>query len=119
MGATVQYVNFISKKNLLVVRAATVPRDKGPRATEDGKKIFLTHYPDMARSMAKSGDCDAVFYGHDHTTLFETLDNGCVLANPGEVAASTTNRCTFMVWDTETNDIQTYDVGEHSNQSME
>lgn len=84
---------------------------------EAGKKVFLSHYPDIARSMAKSGDYDAVFYGHDHTTLFETLENDCILANPGEVAASTTDRCTFMVWDTETNDLQTYNIGEHSNNS--
>ena len=31
-----------------------------------GRKLFLSHYNDLAVPMAQSGNYDAVFYGHDH-----------------------------------------------------
>jgi len=40
VDATVQYVSIISKKNLLVARAATVQQDIAPKATEDGTTNF-------------------------------------------------------------------------------
>ncbi len=39
----------------------------------DEKKIFLTHYHDLARPMAVSGLYDAVFYGHDHCSYQEIV----------------------------------------------
>lgn len=35
----------------------------------DKRKIFITHYPLLVKSMAKSGDFDVVFYGHDHKKI--------------------------------------------------
>lgn len=32
----------------------------------DKRNIFLTHFPILAKPMAKSGEFDAVFYGHNH-----------------------------------------------------
>ena len=31
-----------------------------------GKRIFVTHYDNLAKPMAKSGEYDAVFFGHNH-----------------------------------------------------
>ena len=47
----------------------------------DGRKIFLTHYPMLAKPMAKSGDFDAVFYGHNHKFNIEYI-NDCLVVNP-------------------------------------
>jgi len=46
-----------------------------------GRKIFLTHYPMLAKPMAKSGDFDAVFYGHDHKANLDKIGN-CTIVNP-------------------------------------
>ena len=49
-----------------------------------GKKVFLTHYPLLAKPMAKSGDFDVVFYGHDHTQAKEIVGK-TLLCNPGGI----------------------------------
>jgi putative phosphoesterase len=75
------------------------------RAEVDGRTIFLSHHPDFAESLAKSGDFDAVFYGHNHIEYLEQLSNGCILANPGEISAHKTDRSTFLIWDTVDNSV--------------
>jgi len=67
-----------------------------------GRKIFLTHYPLLAQSIAKSWDFDAVFYWHDHKN-FSGYQDTCLIFNPGEISAHKTQTCTFWVYDTETN----------------
>lgn len=69
------------------------------------RKLFITHYPDIARSMARSGDFDAVFYGHDHDRHEERVGE-CLLANPGELSAHKTGTATYLVYDTDTNAIE-------------
>ena len=49
---------------------------------------------------------DTGFHGHNHELRQEKLENGCLLANPGELAAFATGMATFMIWDTETNDVE-------------
>ncbi|MCK5107953.1 MAG: metallophosphoesterase [Nanoarchaeota archaeon] len=71
----------------------------------DGRKIFLTHYPLLAKSMAKSGDYDAVFYGHDHKKNKDKI-NDCLIINPGEISAHKTNGASFALYDTKTNDAE-------------
>lgn len=66
----------------------------------DGKKAFLIHRHDFVTSLAKSGDFDAVFYGHNHVIHNEKYENGCLLANPGEVSGHVTGKVSFMIWDT-------------------
>jgi putative phosphoesterase len=77
-----------------------------------GKKIFLIHYPDFARQLAKSGDYDVVFYGDDHIKHFEVLENGCILANPGEVSTHKYGICSFLIWNTEDNSVEFVDMKE-------
>lgn len=65
----------------------------------DGKRIFLTHYPIIAKSVAKSWDYDVVMYGHDHLHRQE-MTQDCLLLNPWEISAHKTNTCTYAVYDT-------------------
>jgi uncharacterized protein len=69
----------------------------------DNRKIFLTHYPLMANSIAKSGDFDAVFYGHDHLKSKESIGD-CLVLNPGEVGGYKTGISSYAIYDTQTND---------------
>jgi len=75
----------------------------------DGKKIFLTHYPIIARSIAKSWDYDVVMYGHDHLKFNEMIWN-CLLLNPGEISAHKTWSCTYAVFDSNTNEAKIYEL---------
>lgn len=68
----------------------------------DGKHIFLTHNPLLAKPMAKSGDFDAVFYGHVHDTYREYIGK-CLVLNPGEISAHITGTATLALYDTKTN----------------
>jgi len=54
-----------------------------------GRRLFMTHYPHLARGMACTGDFDAVFCGHSHVALVENVEGvrGLTpLVNPGTVA---------------------------------
>jgi putative phosphoesterase len=55
-----------------------------------GRRLFMIHYPHLARGMATTGDYDAVFCGHSHQAGVEELDNvkggRTPLVNPGTVA---------------------------------
>lgn len=77
----------------------------------DGRKLFLTHYPLLAKPMARSGDFDAVFYGHNHIKNKERI-NDCLVVNPGEVGAYKTSESTFAIYDTKTNDAKIVKINE-------
>ncbi len=71
----------------------------------DGRKLFLSHYDDLAIPMAKSGLYDAVFYGHNHTAKKEMIGNTLVL-NPGEVCAQKTGISNMAIYDTKNNEAE-------------
>lgn len=75
----------------------------------DGKKVALLHHPDFAKSLARSGDFDAVFYAHTHDRAFEMVSN-CILANPGEVSGHKTGKVSYILWDTEKMSIDFIDI---------
>ena len=77
----------------------------------DGRKLFLTHYPILARPMAKSKDFDAVFYGHNHLKHQEMIGN-CLMLNPGEISAHKTKIASYAVYDTKTNSAQIYELND-------
>ncbi len=77
--------------------------------TIENRRIFLTHYPDIAHPVAKSGEFEAVFYGHDHKKYQEMIGN-CLLLNPGEISAHKTGIATFAIWDTESNTAQIVEI---------
>lgn len=68
----------------------------------DNRKIFLTHYPMLARPMAKSWEFDAVFYGHDHKINMDKIWN-CIIVNPWELSGHKFGQSSFVVYDTTTN----------------
>lgn len=54
-----------------------------------GRRLFMTHYPHLARGMACTGDFDAVFCGHSHVAQVESVQGArrfTPLVNPGTVA---------------------------------
>ena len=68
----------------------------------DNRKLFLTHYPLLVKPMAKSGEYDAVFYGHDHKHHLEKIGR-CFILNPGEISAHKTGEASFAIYDTQDN----------------
>lgn len=64
-----------------------------------GIKIGVTHYPFYAKTMAKTGWYDAVFYGHSHKSDKQKFGN-CLMLNPGEIAG-VFGEPSFAVLDTE------------------
>jgi len=75
----------------------------------DGKKIFLTHYPDIAKQMAKSGEYDIVFYGHNHLKNLDKIGD-CIVCNPGEICAQKTGQAGFVIYDTKDNEIEFVEI---------
>ena len=49
-----------------------------------GWRVGVTHYPQIAQGLARSGRYDLVCYGHDHVAHDEKLGS-CLLLNPGEL----------------------------------
>ncbi len=74
-----------------------------------GKKIFITHYDDLAIPMAKSSLYDAVFYGHNHLKKTETINN-TIVVNPGELCAQKTGISSYAIYDTDTNNVETIEL---------
>jgi hypothetical protein len=72
-----------------------------------GRKLFLTHFPLIAKSMARSGDFDAVFYGHNHLKNKERIGD-CLVMNPGEIGAYKTGISSYAIYDTEENDAEIF-----------
>ena len=68
----------------------------------DGKKIFISHYDDLAMPMAESGRYDAVFFGHNHLVSHDQVGN-CIVVNPGELCAQKTGQATMAIYDTADN----------------
>lgn len=75
----------------------------------DNRRVFLSHYPLLAKPMAKSGDFDVVFYWHNHLKHKEQIWD-CLILNPGEVWAYKTWIATFAIYDTETNNAELIEI---------
>jgi putative phosphoesterase len=46
--------------------------------------FYVTHFPDVARLAAESGEYDVVVHGHTHEQRRERVGD-CLLVNPGEL----------------------------------
>jgi len=77
----------------------------------DNKKIFITHYPDIAKSMVKSGDYDVVFYAHNHLKDLDKVDK-CIVCNPGELSGHKTGNIGFAIYDTKNDEIEFVEVND-------
>jgi len=65
----------------------------------DSLKIAMTHFSDLWKIIAKSGDFDLVFCWHTHK-LFEEKIWSTLCINPGEVSTQRTWVCSFYIYDT-------------------
>ena len=72
------------------------------------QRVALTHYPDVARSLAASGNYDLVCYGHDHRAFHGHVDD-CILLNPGELLGLK-GKTTFAWVEPSTGTVQIVDV---------
>lgn len=75
----------------------------------DWRKIFLSHYNELAIPMAKSWEYDAVFYGHNHIQHKSIIWN-CLVLNPWEIADHRSWKPSFAVYDTLKNDAIFYEL---------
>jgi putative phosphoesterase len=75
----------------------------------DGRHVFLTHYPQIARLAALSGGYDACFFGHNHK-LSQEIVGETLLANPGEILGWRSGHASFGVWETKTNQLVHVDI---------
>ena len=69
-----------------------------------GRRIFLTHYPQIGRIAALSGQYEAVFHGHTHLAaqeIVEVQEKRVLLANPGEIYGKRFGKPSFGVYDSE------------------
>lgn len=71
----------------------------------EGRNLFLTHYPQIARMAALSGQYDAVFFGHSHVASQEIVGS-TLFANPGEIYGMRSGKVSFGIYDTETNSME-------------
>lgn len=74
-----------------------------------GRKIAVTHYPEIARGLAQGTAYDLVCYGHDHIAHQETIGK-TVLLNPGEVMGLFGPR-SLAHYDTESGEVVTIGLG--------
>ena len=70
----------------------------------DGRKIAITHFPDIAKKLSQSGKYDLVFYGHTHKPWDEKIGSTHMI-NPGELAGQF-YKPSFAVYDTVTGELQ-------------
>jgi len=73
-----------------------------------GRKIALTHYPEIAAGIAASGLYDLVCYGHNHTRRIERVGH-CLKVNPGEVMGRF-GVSSYAMYDTDTGEAEIVEV---------
>ena len=74
----------------------------------DNRDLFLTHYPEIAQPIAKAGEHDAVFFGHNHIASAEHIGD-ILLANPGEIMGRF-GPPTIGIYDTDSNRMEHVEV---------
>ena len=80
---------------------------------ENGFRIAMIHYPEIARQLVLSENFDLVCYGHDHTAIQETLGE-TVLLNPGEIMGMN-GRSTLALFETETHRAELIEIWKEKN----
>jgi uncharacterized protein len=73
-----------------------------------GRRVALTHLPQIGRALALGQDYDLVCYGHDHQRRLEWVGR-TLLLNPGEVMGRFGIR-SYSVYDTDQNDAHHVEV---------
>ncbi len=83
----------------------------------DGRRVAVTHYPDIGLAIAAGGQHDLVCYGHNHLFGIEPV-GGVLTINPGALmgydpAGKRDIPATFVVYDTAAGQTTAYQV-EHA-----
>lgn len=71
----------------------------------DKTRAFLIHDNNLGNLIAKSGEFDYVFCGHNHKATKETYGNS-VLINPGELSGHMYGKSNFVIFDTDSRSCQ-------------
>lgn len=77
-----------------------------------GKKIAFCHYPKLAELLAKTGDFDAIFYGHTHLVDDRQIGN-TLLVNPGPICGiqnGKSSRASYAIYDSAINKVKTFSL---------
>lgn len=74
----------------------------------NNRKIVVTHWPEIAEPLWKSGQYDIVIYGHTHQV--ESRQNKSLLINPGECGGWLTGRCTVALLDLIRMEVRIHDL---------
>lgn len=74
----------------------------------EGRKLFLTHFPELANLAFKSKEFDAVMYGHNHLKYYEEKEN-LILLNPGELFANKA-LASYAIYNTKTNTAEIFEI---------
>ncbi|MGI6657214.1 MAG: YfcE family phosphodiesterase [Desulfobulbus sp.] len=109
------YGNNAGDRHLIASRCGTIftnIRHHGEYGTLTlgSLRIALHHYPDLARTVARSGEYDLVCYGHDHIFHCERIGN-CTLLNPGDLLGAEATPG-FVLFDSKTGSTRRIEVGE-------
>ncbi len=78
----------------------------------DGKKMFLTHYDELAEIVAKSWEFDACFGWHLHIAFEKSFWN-CLCVNPGEITGTRTSKPWFYIYETKTHNGKFVEIEHH------
>lgn len=73
-----------------------------------GKRIAVAHYPEMGEALARSGQYDAVFSGHNHIAHVQMVGS-TLWGNPGEVMGRF-GKPSFGLYDTEINTFEIHEI---------
>ncbi|MFP4402516.1 MAG: YfcE family phosphodiesterase [Candidatus Nanoarchaeia archaeon] len=74
----------------------------------ENRKLFLTHFPELAQIAFKSNEFDAVMYGHNHLKSYEKV-NDKLLLNPGEIYANK-ELASYAIYNTKTNTAEIFEI---------
>lgn len=77
--------------------------------TIDGQRVYVTHYPEIAKTAFLSGSYDVVIFGHTHQKMSERKD-GKILINPGEIYGQRKGHASWAIYDTETKNMEFIEV---------
>jgi uncharacterized protein len=74
----------------------------------DGRRVAVTHYPEIGRALAQGNVYDLVCHGHSHERLVEQVGR-TVRVNPGEVMGRF-GLSTYALYDTSTGQAEIVEV---------
>lgn len=74
------------------------------RVRIDNRNLAITHFPEIAEKLLKSGMYDAVFFGHTHNPETKREET-TLLVNPGALKEGS-----FGIYDSERNDFEIFKI---------